>query len=225
LSAMGWKTTLGVGFGVVWAAITFVTDLRPSYVIVLFDSLIPNAGYYMVYGVFAVFVIYLFAAATCVAYYSVFKRFFKRFSAEIVGKEPFLLGGTIGFKASYKGKLEKGFFTCRVVPPSGGNLPTEKETYEFWPCYGTFKHIENRDVGILEGSKNYEYEWNAEIPRTYREGVYTAFVGVYESQTSGNECVKEKRLLFHVVDPKNIVSGSPGVTATYTGETSDLRFV
>ena len=202
----------------VWTTITFVTGLYPSYVIVLFDSLIPNVGYYMVYGVFAVFVIYVAIAAICVTYYLVFKRYFGTFDAQIVGKEPFMLGGTVGFKASYRGKLEKGFFSCRVVPPSGKSLPTERKTYEYWPCYGTFQHIEHHDVGILKGSKNYEYAWNADIPKNYPDGEYTAFVGVYESSASGNECVKEKRLSFLVVDPKNVFSGSPGVSGVYTGE-------
>jgi hypothetical protein len=73
-------------------------------------------------------------------------------------------------------------------------------------------------VGILRGSGNHEFSWEAKIPEGYPEGEYTAFVGVYESSASGNKCVKEKRLSFLVVDPKNVFSGSPGVTGVYTGE-------
>ena len=137
----------------------------------------------------------------------------KRFKAEIVGKEPFLLGGVVGFKASFRGKLEKGFFTCKVLPPKGVLLPTRVKTHEWWPCYGTFQRIGNSDIGILRGRKSpWEFAWEPKIPRDYPEGEYTVFVGVYESTDSGNECVKEKPFSFHVVDPKNVPSGTIGVS-------------
>jgi len=144
----------------------------------------------------------------------------KRFGAEIVGKEPFLLGGVVGFKASFRGKLEKGFFTCRVLPPKGKVLPSKEKTHEWWPCYGTFQRTGTRDVGILRGSNNesaLERSWEAKIPEGYPEGEYTAFVGVYESPALGNEVVKEKRFTFLVVDPKNVLSGSPGVSGGVHG--------
>jgi hypothetical protein len=208
---MGWKMRFGA---VVGAMIAFSTGVFPAEIGALIDSIVPNAGFYIVRISFLAAALYLVALLGN----GIYRKRFKTFEAEIVGKEPFLLGGTIGFKASYRGKLERGFFTCRVVPPSGKSLPTEKKTYEYWPCYGTFQHIENRDVGILKGSKDYEYAWNPEIPKNYPEGEYTAFVGVYESTDSGNKCVKQKPFSFHVVDRKSIPSGSPGVSTMFTGE-------
>jgi hypothetical protein len=144
----------------------------------------------------------------------------KRFDAEIVGKEPFLLGGVVGFKASFRGKLEKGLFTCKVLPPKGALLPTKEKTHEWWPCYGTFQRTGTRDVGILRGSRNHEFSWDPKIPKNYPEGEYTAFVGVYESRDSGNEPVKEKQFSFLVLNPKNVSRGSPGITFV-TGGPSD----
>jgi len=43
----------------------------------------------------------------------------RTFHAQIVGKEHFVLGETISFKAWFKGELKNGFFTCEVPLPNG----------------------------------------------------------------------------------------------------------
>jgi hypothetical protein len=208
---MGWKKWFGA---VVGAMIAFSTGVFPTEIGALINSIVPNAGFYIVRISFFAAALYLGALSID----GIYRRWFKKFEAEVVGKEPFLLGEVVGFKGSFRGKLEKGFFTCRVLPPKGKVLPSKEKTHEWWPCYGTFQHIENRDVGILRGSRNHEFSWKAKIPENYPEGEYTAFVGVYESTDSGNECVREKQFSLPVVDRKNVPSGTTGVTAIVNEE-------
>ena len=210
-SAMGWKKRFGA---VVGAMIAFSTGVFPTEIGALINSIVPNAGFYIVRISFFVAALYLGALSID----GIYRRWFKKFEAEVVGKEPFRLGGVVGFKASFRGKLEKGFFTCKILPPKGTVFPTEKKTYEYWPCYGTFQHLENRDVGTLKGSKDYEYAWEAKIPKNYPEGEYVAFIGVFESDSSVDDWVKKKRLSFLVIDPKNVSSGTTGVTAIINEE-------
>jgi hypothetical protein len=202
---MGWKTRFGA---VVGAMIAISTGVFPTEIGALINSIVPNAGFYIVRISFSAAALYLGALLID----GVYRRWFKKFEAEVVGKEPFLLGGVVGFKASFRGKLEKGFFTCKVLPPKGTLLPTKEKTHEWWPCYGTFQRMGTRDVGILRGSRNYEFPWEAKMPEGYPEGEYTVFVGVYESSALSNDVVKEKRLSFLVLDPKNVFSGSPGAS-------------
>jgi hypothetical protein len=114
------------------------------------------------------------------------------FEAEIVGKTQVLPGENLQFKASYKGKLKNGLFTCKVF------LPNDRETW--WPAPDTFIHTEKGDVGTLSGSKEYEFTWLAPVPENFPTGKFTACVGVYEWETSKPR--KEKRLTFYVVDPR-----------------------
>jgi hypothetical protein len=116
------------------------------------------------------------------------------FEAEIVGKSNFHIGEQVKFKAHFKGKLERGFFTCEVIPPN-------KTGRIWWGSPSTFYKSGTRDIGVLSG-KNHASEWDGEkIPANFPIGTYTARITVCDSLESENKHVEQKNRTFTVVPP------------------------
>ncbi|MGD0177828.1 MAG: hypothetical protein ABSC50_13495 [Candidatus Bathyarchaeia archaeon] len=142
-------------------------------------------------------------------------RWRRTFHAELVGKDRFLLGESVRFKAWFKGELKNGLFTCKVQLPDGNQ--------EWWPAYDTFRRSENGDFGVLSGRKVHEAEWSVLIAKGYPIGQYTVKIGVWDRVDLGsnNTPVKEKQASFWVLPPG--YQGSPGITAVVSS--GDAGFV
>jgi hypothetical protein len=129
------------------------------------------------------------------------------FDAEILGSSHRYLGETIQFKASFKGELKHGLFTCRV------ERPDKRE--EWWPAYRTFEHKDKRDVGILSGRKLHECSWEFTIPAKHPEGTYTVRVGVHEKPETCTKWFREKTFSLLVTSRSYTMSG--GTSSVLTG--------
>lgn len=135
---------------------------------------------------------------------------FQTFIAEIVGKDRFLLGETMHFKAQFKGQLKRGLFICRVRLPNGKIV--------WWPAFDTFRHTKAGDLGILSGRKTHKAEWNVRIPKKYPTGKYEAQIGVWDRVAgSDNKPVKERSVSFWVLDHR--ISWIDGTGIISSGDT------
>jgi hypothetical protein len=139
----------------------------------------------------------------------------RTFQAEIVGKDRFLLGESVHFKAWFKGELRHGLFTCDVCLADGSQA--------WWPAYDTFRRSKNGDLGVLSGRKVHEAEWSVPITKGYPTGQYTVKIGVWDRVDLGskNTPVKEKQASFWVLPPG--YQGSPGISAVLSS--GDTGFV
>jgi hypothetical protein len=121
------------------------------------------------------------------------------FEAEILGPSHKYLGETIQLKASFKGELTHGLFTCKV------QRPDKRE--EWWPAYRTLEHKGDRDVGVLSGRKMHECSWAFKIPVDYPAGTYTVYVQVCESPETGEKWFKQKAISLQMTSYKFYASG------------------
>jgi len=144
-------------------------------------------------------------------------RWRRTFHAEVVGKDRFLLGETVHFRAWFKGELKNGLFTCKVQLPD--------DTQEWWPAYDTFRREKNRDFGVLSGRAVHEAEWSGPILKDYPTGRYTAHIKVCDrvDLDSDDVTVREKPVSFWVLPP-GYASGSGGTSAILTSS-GDAGFV
>lgn len=204
-STTGWKAWFGA---VVSVMIAFSTGVFPTDIGALFDSFVPNAGFYIVRISFAACALYLVALLICATYC----RWFKTFEAEIVGKKRFDLGENPHLRVWFKGNLKNGYFTCKVTAPKGSVLPDTGRDHVWWPSYDTLQPGKVGLVGILSGSEIHEFSWKGKIHADYPTGTYSAEIGVYESTDSGPKLVKKKELSFFVVSP---LSGTFGVSSPF----------
>jgi hypothetical protein len=149
----------------------------------------------------SVYLIYAFAL--------VVGKWRRTFDAEIVGKNRFLLGETVSFKSSFKGHLNYGLFTAKVLLPNGNE--------EFWPAYNTFQRSKEGDVGVLSGQDIHEAKWSFQIPRNFPTGKYLVQIGVWDRKDSDNIPVKEKSTSFWVLPAG--YKGSGGTSAVSSGDT------
>lgn len=158
--------------------------------------------------------IVILSAYPAYAIWSIVSKERRKFDAEIVGKKRLILGETVRFKAYYRGKLSRGFFTCKVTMPD--------RPPEFWPAPDTYQTSKEGDVGVLSGKELHEAEWGFHIPTNYPVGGYVARIGVWDAKDSraGNSPVREKSVSFLVLSP-----GSLGTFGTSTFAASGVTWV
>jgi hypothetical protein len=121
------------------------------------------------------------------------------FRAEIVGEKNVQLGESLRLRVWYKGQLQRGLFTSKIVPPKGQTLRNTGKPYVWWPCKRTFLSTKGKSIGLLAGKGPFEKTWDCDkIPFDYPTGNYVASVRVYDQAVSESEPIKEQNITFSV---------------------------
>jgi hypothetical protein len=124
---------------------------------------------------------------------------------EIYGEKEnkFLVGGTICFKARYRGILKGGYFTVKVRPPERHAIADTGRDHEWLVDYNTNDGTSSTGRGMLNGQgsgwprKSHTSSWGHKIPFAYPAGKYTATLMVRDSTSS--EPLKEVPLSFTIL--------------------------
>lgn len=137
--------------------------------------------------------------------------------AEIFGEpeNKFLVGGTLCFKAWYRGNLTHGFFTSIVRAEVLNTILDTGRDYEWLVDYNTNRHVvdlESKkawDTGLLNGRgsgwlrKAHRSTWGHKIAFRYPPGKYTVTVMLFEEKEHQSVLVVSvKDLTFTVLDEK-----------------------
>jgi hypothetical protein len=124
--------------------------------------------------------------------------------AEIFGEKEnrFLVGGTVCFKARYRGSLKNGYFTTKIRPQELHTILDTGSEHEWLVDYNT-------NVGIKKGNLNglgsgwprkfHKSVWGHKIPFMYPPGKYTATLMVFDD-TSPDRPLDMIPLTFTVLD-------------------------
>ena len=128
------------------------------------------------------------------------------FEGEIFGEREnrFLVGGTICFKARYRGHLQNGFFTTKIRPEELHAIFDTGREFEWLVDYNT--NNPNTDTGTLNGRgsgwlrKSHKSAWGHKIPFRYSPGKYTATLMVYDDVRGRSEPKSTVPLTFTVLN-------------------------
>lgn len=121
------------------------------------------------------------------------------YTAGIVGRRTVRAGGTIRFKARFRGELHNGLFTCKVRAPEDSILPDTKLDHVWWPAYDTVERSLER-IGKVKGKKAHKVEWSSVIPTGYPPGEYRAFIRLYECAGKDSTIlIRQREQIFKVV--------------------------
>jgi hypothetical protein len=123
---------------------------------------------------------------------------------EIFGEKEnrFLVGGTICFKARYRGNLKNGYFTTKIRAQELKTILDTGREYEWLVDYNT--NVGNRK-GNLNGlgsgwpRKSHRSTWGHKIPFMYPPGKYTVTLMVFDD-TSPDDPLDTIPLTFTVLD-------------------------
>jgi len=132
------------------------------------------------------------------------------FEGEIFGEKEnkFLVGGTVCFKAKYRGNLKNGYFTTKIRPQELSTIHDTEREYEWLPDYNTnIRRPEdpNKESGTLNGCgsgwlrKFHSSIWGHKIPFMYPPGRYTGTLMVFDD-TSPSVPLAFVPLTFTVLD-------------------------
>ncbi len=132
------------------------------------------------------------------------------FEGEIFGENEnkFLVGGTLGFKAEYRGLLNNGYFTTKVRPQELDTILDTGRDYEWLVDYNTNRgKIDGKETGRLNGfgsgwpRKSHKSAWGHKIPFKYPAGKYTVTLMVFDDRDH-DKPIATVPLSFTVLDEK-----------------------
>lgn len=127
------------------------------------------------------------------------------FEGEIFGENEnkFLVGGTICFRARYRGNLQNGYFTAKIRPEELHKISDTGREYEWLVDYNT--RVERPPKGMLNGRgsgwlrKSHSSVWGHKIPFRYDFGKYTATLMVFDDRNL-SEPIEKVPLTFTILD-------------------------
>jgi len=133
-----------------------------------------------------------------------FKTHYRNLTGEIFGEKEnkFLVGGTVCFRAQYRGILKNGYFTTKIRPQELHAILDTGREYEWLVDYNT--NVANR-MGNLNGlgsgwpRKSHKSTWGHKIAFMYPPGKYTATLMVFD-ETSPDAPLDTIPLTFTVLD-------------------------
>jgi hypothetical protein len=126
-------------------------------------------------------------------------------TGEIFGEKEnkFLVGGTICFRARYRGNLQNGYFTAKIRPEELHRILDTGREYEWLVDYNTY--ASNPPWGTLSGRgsgwlrKSHSSLWGHKIPFRYSFGEYTATLMVFDARNP-SEPIEKISLAFTILD-------------------------
>jgi len=131
-------------------------------------------------------------------------------TGEIFGEKDnkFLVGGTLAFKAKYRGLLNNGYFTTKVRPQELDTILDTGRDYEWLVDYNTNRgKIDGKETGGLNGfgsgwpRKSHKSAWGHKIPFKYPAGKYTVTLMVFDDRNH-DKPMATVPLSFTVLDEK-----------------------
>lgn len=132
--------------------------------------------------------------------------------AEIFGEpeNKFLVGGTLCFRARYRGILKNGYFTTKIRVDVLSTIHDTEREYEWLPDYNTnIRKPEgpNKESGTLNGRgsgwlrKSHSSTWGHKIPFMYPPGRHEATLMVFDDTSPSVPLSKtDVPLIFTVLD-------------------------
>jgi len=134
-----------------------------------------------------------------------FKEYDRKLTGEIFGEKEnkFLVGGTICFRARYRGSLQNGYFTAKIRPEELHRILDTGREYEWLVDYNTCHErptegkLNGRGSGWLR--KSHSSVWGHKIPFRYDFGRYTATLMVFDARNP-SEPIEKITLTFTVLD-------------------------
>jgi len=134
-----------------------------------------------------------------------FKEYDRKLTGEIFGEKEnkFLVGGTICFRARYRGNLQNGYFTAKIRPEELHRILDTGREYEWLVDYNTCHErptegkLNGRGSGWLR--KSHSSVWGHKIPFRYDFGRYTATLMVFDARNP-SEPIEKITLTFTILD-------------------------
>jgi hypothetical protein len=213
---LSWKNYAKAGGGIIaWYIGWQLLDYVESLVHGMLQGSFPIPSETVIYGAIGIVVIILGSILLLASSPNLWQSFKSSilplvFEGKIFGEKEnkFLVGGTLCFKAQYRGNLKNGYFTTKIRPQELNTILDTGREYEWLPDYNTnIRRPEdpNKESGTLNGRgsgwlrKSHSSTWAHKIAFRYPPGKYTATLMVLDD-TSPSVPLAFIPLTFTVLD-------------------------
>jgi hypothetical protein len=172
----------------------------------MFQASIPIPSETIVYGIIGIAVIILGSIFLAQSLWPSFKSSILPpiFEGEVFGEKEnkFLVGGTICFKARYRGALKNGYFTAKIRPQELHAILDTGREHEWLVDYNTNVGKTGRLNGLGSGwlRKSHKSIWGHKIPFMYSFGKYTATLMVFDDTKGPDNPLETIPLAFTILD-------------------------